>query len=479
MRGRYPVDATAGSEWGATADLLERTSFLDAAERAIQGLGTPATVGLFGEWGSGKTTLLRLLEKRFTERRVVVRFDPWHYDGEPSPLPALVAALRVRLATLDPQAFDKTHWDALADLALAATPSLVKAFVVGGGLSTGGIAAPLAGAAAKVVEALKGWFTKRRRAAPAALEQKPAVDVLRLGLATAVTTLAEAASAKEPSCSDGALVLVDDLDRCLPDAMLVLLNALRVLFRCQDDLPITFVCAVDRRQVVSVLRAHYAPMDSVEAERYLEKIFDVSLWIPEIAGDSGLERMLGYLRVLLDLPCDGGPPRTETAQQVLALFGGGKGFDDLVGRCLRYNLFANPRLLHRLAVRIAMTAETWHSLSGSERSRWEACGVFRPPSFTAIGLALLAISVYDPGFRPNVLHRPQLWEPLAALIAKGPIAQLEHPASELTRTARDLGLLEVLERLVGVSLDNQASPPQLRGLDPLRKASDTLRHLGL
>ena len=69
---------------------------------------TPLTVGIFGPWGSGKTSLMRLVQeslKREKPEPITVWFNAWKYDQEEALWRALIIQV---LAALRPQAKDKT-----------------------------------------------------------------------------------------------------------------------------------------------------------------------------------------------------------------------------------------------------------------------------------------------------------------------------------------------------------------------------------
>lgn len=106
------------------------------------------------------------------------------------------------------------------------------------------------------------------------------------------------------------LILVDDLDRCSPEAALELLEHLRRLMNITDDLTsedketkdakktnITncfFLVAMDKTTLKQAIQHKFADLSNYDSNRYLEKIFPVTLQLPEIChiSDESLKDIL-------------------------------------------------------------------------------------------------------------------------------------------------------------------------------------------
>ncbi len=66
-----------------TDDKLEFTSMAEVIEEVLLGTTPPFTIGIFGEWGSGKTSLMKMIEKHLRDKKVkTVWFNAWKYDGK-------------------------------------------------------------------------------------------------------------------------------------------------------------------------------------------------------------------------------------------------------------------------------------------------------------------------------------------------------------------------------------------------------------
>jgi len=90
------------------------------------------------------------------------------------------------------------------------------------------------------------------------------------------------------------VVLVDDLDRCLPDTAISTLEAMRLLL----FLPRTaFIIAADERMIRGAVRAHFGNVDITDdlVTSYFDKLIQVPLRVPRL----GVTEVKGYLILLL------------------------------------------------------------------------------------------------------------------------------------------------------------------------------------
>ncbi len=110
--------------------------------------------------------------------------------------------------------------------------------------------------------------------------------------------VAEDAGARDDGIGlERALVVIDDLDRCPPDKVVDVLQAVHLLF----DFPIfTVVLAVDTRWLRQALHAHYrellggAAVDAADPMDYLEKIIQMPIQLRPM-GDRQVRRMVEAL----------------------------------------------------------------------------------------------------------------------------------------------------------------------------------------
>ncbi len=269
---------------------------------------TPLTIGVSGAWGSGKTTLLRRVREQLdatvdladqqkpallkfqndqddpqTKFRVcrTVWFDAWKYAGEDQLLAALL-----RVIVLEMQA--SGFWDQIkAELAkpkktevkwlgllLNALTHFASAGSYDVNLSDYEVDTPLKAAAAffdyfdvSLNRLLASWISGHIVGNPAINER------------------------------DGVLVVfIDDLDRCLPEKTVQILEAIKLFL---DKPGCVFVLGADTRIVQAAVVDHYkdAGVTGEEASDYLEKIMQLRFELPPI-----VEKQMGdYLGVAKDV----------------------------------------------------------------------------------------------------------------------------------------------------------------------------------
>jgi hypothetical protein len=257
-------------------DLLGFADIADPIEEALlRDRLDPVAIGVFGDWGSGKSTVLEILRDRFDRRdRVVVVYTrPWEYDPNIDPKATLIA--EVLAAVRAEVAKDQTRMAKVAErftglvsrvqwskaITLAANSALTLHIpeisdIVGifGGSPDDGLSDPT----------LQGF--------------RDEFDEL-MG---------------ELSEIDRVVVLVDDLDRCLPDTVIAALEAIKLFLSVRK---MGFVLAADRRLVTLAIATRYAQsaQGQLMAQQYLEKIVQIPITVPTL----GLPDTEAYLAMML------------------------------------------------------------------------------------------------------------------------------------------------------------------------------------
>ena len=252
----------------STQDLL---GFGEVADPIVEVLKRdrldPVAVGLIGPWGSGKSTVLSLIESRLTDNTiVVVRTYPWEYD-----------------------------------------PSLdVKATLIGDVLQTIRERAKAEEGAEDALLNIAKKLAKRVKWAKAvSLVAKTAVTV-SIPKWDDVTEIFDLESEKTDSESDPTLagfrtefqgflsaannvtrvvVLVDDLDRCLPETVVATLEGIKLFLSVPK---MAFVIAADEAPVIDAIKDRYKTSDNrAEMSRqYLEKIIQIPVRVPNLGRPS-------------------------------------------------------------------------------------------------------------------------------------------------------------------------------------------------
>lgn len=250
-------------------DRLELLKWAKVVASAALGTRGPFTIGIFGRWGTGKTSVLHLARGLIDEERsslraggkiTTVMFNAWRHESDEIPLAALIASILEELGSAKGA---KNRWQNELRSALRAVLHGVSVSFKGGLPTLGEAGVDLDGS--KVVEKLE---TLRRRWIDQQIDKS-----LYLNAFKALRGLAAQDSR--------VVVFIDDLDRCLPDRAMHLLESIKLVL---SEPGFIFVIAVDRQVLEAYLdkRFHedYWPEDSSGSSSYLAKFIQLRLWIP-------------------------------------------------------------------------------------------------------------------------------------------------------------------------------------------------------
>ena len=325
---------------------------------------TPLTVGIFGSWGSGKTSLMQMIKKRLKKQQsaqrrsegeepapehLTVWFNAWLYSSEESVGRALILRVLAELRRKVARKPEATH--TLDEIETRLYRSMASASVgelsIGGDALTGGgyseaefklpmtvgleLLQEIAQATAKAADAKIG-----DNEAVAKLVQ--VVDRMRSGLSRERVEALEAfredfeGLVKKYVRPGFLVVFVDDLDRCLPDKAVEVLEAIKLFFDVQGCI---FVLGIDREVIERGIRLKYKDYEQlkdggpppIDGAKYLEKIVQIPFQLPPI-DRIAMEGYIGQMapRLLeLDERCDdvfavGMEPNPRRVKRTLNIF---------------------------------------------------------------------------------------------------------------------------------------------------------------
>jgi formylglycine-generating enzyme required for sulfatase activity len=256
---------------------------------------TPLTIGIFGGWGRGKTSLMRMVRRRLeatAESEFPVRtvwFNAWLYNREEALWRALIS--RVLDAARTFPTLDEAARDTLRGLEARLYPPTAPP---GGHLTLAPGA--LAGLDGGSLPTLTGLELLRRQAErggdaeAAARLQELIADVeesqalTRRDQIAALDQFHRQFERISRTCivPHGRLaVFVDDLDRCLPDQAIEVLEAVKLFL----DVPgCIFVLGIDREVIEQGIRVRYADYEArIDGALYMEKIIQIPFNLPPIS----------------------------------------------------------------------------------------------------------------------------------------------------------------------------------------------------
>lgn len=250
----------------------------------------PLTVGLSGGWGSGKSSLMRMTQEHLesNDRNICCAFSPWRYedydDIKHSLMVTVLDELGERIQEQGPIA---NKWKRIRRL--ADQLRLAKFVVTGGAMAAGldlGMATMLGEIAHMASEPRDSDEKGGSQGGPvSAGEFRDEFESLLVDLSGEI---------------DGMYVFIDDLDRCMPQAVVDTLEAIRLFLHVPNT---AYVIAADPRIVRNAIASQYAGV-GVEAEDlgtdYLEKIWQLTVSVPALATPE-VETYVGLLFAQLHL----------------------------------------------------------------------------------------------------------------------------------------------------------------------------------
>ena len=265
-------------------DLLGFEDVVDVVESIVTRADLdPVTVGINAPWGGGKTTVLQLLKRRLDAREGIfcLLVSPWEYDNKTDPTTALIdevlGGLEAKLEAAKTLG-DKVKGTLKESLKkLRRRVNFAKAVKLA---ATSALTVTLPGAGALI-----DLFDTDK---PSDDEVPP--DPTLQGFRKQFAEIMESADLKP---LERVVVLVDDLDRSLPDTVVETLEAIKLFLSVKK---MAFVIAADEENVANAIGRRLATTGQpITSRLYLEKIVQVPVRIPALSRDQTEE----YLALLM------------------------------------------------------------------------------------------------------------------------------------------------------------------------------------
>jgi len=274
------------------------------AQLIIQANNEPVSIGVSGQWGVGKSSMIKLIKKSLNNSNsnsfVFVEFNAWLYQGYDD---ARAALMEVIASTLTEEANSRQKGIEKAKEFLKRVNWLR---IIKTGVN---IAAPLAfglpptGLISEVMSIAQklqsGELTKEalKETEATALETyekfsgflKPKEDKTPPKEIQAIRNCFEE-TLKEIGIT--LVVLIDDLDRCLPDTTVSTLEAIRLFLFLKNT---AFVIAADDEMIKHAVRKHFEISSNNDlVTNYFDKLIQIPLRVPAL----GTQEVRAYLILL-------------------------------------------------------------------------------------------------------------------------------------------------------------------------------------
>jgi hypothetical protein len=283
MEFRYLPDKFIETE---DKDLLNFKEFAGSTLAAIKKSEPPFTWGIYGDWGSGKTSLMKLIRNRMVNDleapetapsgplHIPIWFDAWKYENEVNIIYPLFDAIRRDFSvrcTADSKnkeflaSFKRVALGSLLGLTDLALRTVTKA-AIGEALKLDDVKKSL-----ETVEedlgSVFGEWTNQVADTTEAFE-----DFVKQYLVVYGNT--------HPECQQRQLylaVFIDDLDRCLPEVAIEILERIKNHLTTEKCI---FILGINRSIVYKSIRKKYGDLD-IDGRQHLEKIIQYSVGVPK------------------------------------------------------------------------------------------------------------------------------------------------------------------------------------------------------
>jgi cell division protein FtsB len=337
------ITSAAISDSATNEDLLDFDQFaIPIASKVIDAddKNTPMTIGIFGEWGSGKTSFLMMVDEVLRDNDIYpVWFNAWKYDREENLWSALIQTIldqakisgnwyqrlvvKVKLWK-DDLSFSSGIWEifkkllpiifrvfftvSILVLILGFSSSELKSAIekiIDQLFSKNIIISPIQSNLIKGILALLGVIAVKPDSFIKYLDPKLGIDFSKLSRKKSykehIAFLDEFSGEFEHIIKiigrgKPLVVIIDDLDRCLPEKALQILEAIKLFL---DVKRCVFLLAVDREVVEKAVSVKYKDlfnmMDNNKdqaldkatflGENYFDKIIHLSVPVPPLNQD--------------------------------------------------------------------------------------------------------------------------------------------------------------------------------------------------
>jgi predicted KAP-like P-loop ATPase len=284
------------------------------AELIEQAGGKPLSIGVSGPWGVGKSSLIKqthaALERRDPgengsaanpPRYVFVEFNAWLYQGYDDARAALMEAIAAKLAEVAAErktGVEKTQeflrridWFRVAGLTAGSAVSLSL------GLPPVGLLGQWfslfnrgrkSGVDGDLIEDSQAALTEDAKQVKGLVKESPDDDE---SPRQKIQALRDSFVAALNELGITLVVLIDDLDRCLPETAVSTLEAIR-LFLFLDGT--AFVIAADDQMIKHAVRKHFDQPDDDLVTNYFDKLIQVPIRVPTL----GTQEVRAYMILL-------------------------------------------------------------------------------------------------------------------------------------------------------------------------------------
>jgi len=254
--------------------------------------GEPISIGISGSWGVGKSSMIKLIQSQLNtepakegeKKYLFVEFNAWLYQGYDDARASLMEVIARTLAEeaeKQETAVDKIkdllsriNWLRVSKLSVGSAAALAvglppigligSVFNSGRDLLEGEATGAEIDAMQKVGDsAISAGRELIKPIKPSSPPQE--IEAIRQGFESALQEMGLTL-----------VVLIDDLDRCLPETAISTLEALRLFLFLKNT---AFVIAADTKMIRHAVRKHFDGIDDALVTNYFDKLIQVPIQV--------------------------------------------------------------------------------------------------------------------------------------------------------------------------------------------------------
>ncbi|HWH59909.1 MAG TPA: P-loop NTPase fold protein [Terriglobales bacterium] len=272
----------------------------------------PVSIGVSGAWGVGKSSLIKLIRNELMLDKsapkgllsdqntfVFVEFNAWLYQGYDD---ARAALLEIIAQTLQDEAIarhtagdkalefaKRVNWFRALKLVGHAATALAAAHFGHPGVGLPGLFGTAFGGTQH-----KGDAKEQKAEKPDKVGEKEDPWLKAVAKDTPPKEIHALRSALEDALCEmniTLVVLIDDLDRCLPETAISTLEAIRLLLFMDHT---AFVIAADEAMIKHAVKRHFQGVDDTLVTNYFDKLIQVPIRVPQL----GVQEVRAYMMLL-------------------------------------------------------------------------------------------------------------------------------------------------------------------------------------
>lgn len=256
---------------------------------------SPSTIGLYGDWGSGKSTLMRLAKKKIEgcdqkgkrkdgsskQKSLCIEFNGWLFEGYEDTKTSLCGTI------LDTLADEKRFGSKVAGKAKELIKKIDFKKIISKGVKLG-MDFLIAGGIGALTDLTLSSILASIKNSSGEIDSKQIEEILEKfkkeeNNRTDVKNFRnEFKTLLEMSKVENVVVFIDELDRCQPDTILEVFEAMRLFLFVEGT---SFIIGADERLIQYAIKSKYkeVPGNNLDiGKEYLEKVIQYPITIPQL-----------------------------------------------------------------------------------------------------------------------------------------------------------------------------------------------------